>query len=75
MNKKPEALLLQGAVVREAAGGSPTLARITRSPATALGHSAWDSLMAAPALPTRGDSRADGTNGQMLLLPCTQEEQ
>lgn len=71
MSKKPEALLLQGAAVREVAGGSPMLAQLTWSPATALGRSAWDLLMAAPALLTRGVSRANGTNRQMLLLPST----
>lgn len=45
------------------------LAQLTWSSVTALGHSAWDLLMAAPALLTQGVSRADGTNGQMLLLP------
>lgn len=36
-------------------------------PTGALGHSAWELLPAAPALLTRGVSRADGTNGQTLL--------
>jgi len=69
VSKKPEALLLPGPGVREVAEGSPTLTQLTQSPATALGHSAWDLLMAAPALLTRGVSRADGTNRQMLLFP------
>lgn len=67
-SKEPEALLLQGAAVKEAAGGSPRLHTLL---ATAPGHSGWHLLKAAPASLPRGVSRADGTNGPTLPLPPT----